>query len=416
MILPFTNDAITFGILMALLGAILYTSNSPHPGWKKLYKFIPAVMMCYFVPALLHWPLGIISPEGSQLYYMASRYLLPASLVLLCLSIDIPAIIGLGPKALIMFLTATVGIMFGGPFALWSVLKFFPDLIPADPDQLWRGLSTIAGSWIGGGANQTAMKEIYQVSDNLFATMIIVDILIGNVWLGILLYGVNKKDSIDKWLKSDVSAIDFLEQKVAAYKASVKREMTTTDLFVLGGVAFGAVGLSHWGSGIVVPFFEQFESTLVSLRLNSFLSGFFWLVVISTAIGFGLSFTRFRKLEGVGASSFGSLFIYILVATIGMKMNVSEIFDNIGLFVVGSIWMVVHITMLVIVAKLIRAPYFFVAVGSTANVGGAASAPVVANAFSPALAPVGALLAVLGYAVGTYGAIICATLMQITVE
>ena len=137
------------------------------------------------------------------------------------------------------------------------------------------------------------------------------------------------------------------------------------------------------------------------------------MVVIATTIGLILSFTKARKLEGVGASKWGSIFIWILVATIGMKMNLGEVFNNLGLFAIGIIWMFIHVLILLIVAKIIKAPFFFVAVGSQANVGGAASAPVVASAFSPSLAPVGVLMAVLGYALGTYGAIICAQLMRI---
>ena len=126
-----------------------------------------------------------------------------------------------------------------------------------------------------------------------------------------------------------------------------------------------------------------------------------------------LSFTRARKLEGAGASKIGSLFLYILVATIGMKMNVLAIFENPGFFAIGLIWIIIHIIILFIVAKIIKAPFFFIAVGSQANIGGAASAPIVASAFHPALAPVGVLLAVLGYALGTYGAYICAQLMRL---
>ena len=126
-----------------------------------------------------------------------------------------------------------------------------------------------------------------------------------------------------------------------------------------------------------------------------------------------LSFTKARELEGVGASRIGSVFIYILVATIGMKMNVLAIFDNPGLFIIGLIWMMIHASMLIAVAKVIKAPFFFMAVGSQANVGGAASAPIVASAFHPSLAPVGVLLAVLGYAIGTYGAWVCGVLMQV---
>ncbi|NCG30160.1 MAG: DUF819 family protein, partial [Bacteroidetes bacterium] len=145
-------------------------------------------------------------------------------------------------------------------------------------------------------------------------------------------------------------------------------------------------------------------------------SGFFWLIVIATTIGLALSFTKLRNYEGAGASKIGVVFIYFLVATIGMKMNVMEIFDNPLLFLVGLLWMAIHVGMMIIVAKLIRAPFFFLAVGSKANIGGAASAPVVAAAFHPSLAPVGVLLAVLGYALGTYGAWICGLLMQAAVQ
>lgn len=411
--IPFSNDAIVFGILMIILGGIMYTSSSDIPFWQRFYRYVPALILCYFVPAIFHWPLGLIDPESSSLYYMASRYLLPASLVLLCLSIDLKAVMGLGTKALVIFFVAAGGIILGGPIALLVCATIAPDLVGVTSDQLWRGLSTIAGSWIGGGANQAAMKEIYQVNDDLFGTMVIVDILIGNTWLGILLYGVNSSERIDRWLKADNSAITQLKDKVEHYRLSIAREMTTRDLYFIGGVAFGAVGLSHLGAQIIVPFLEQYRAPIESMRLNSVLSSFFWMVVIATTIGVGLSFTKVRKLEGVGASRFGSLFIYILVATIGMQMNIGEIYKNLGLFAIGSIWMLIHIATLLIAARLIRAPFFFVAVGSTANVGGAASAPVIATAFHPALASVGILLAVLGYALGTYGAIICAELMRV---
>ena len=408
----FTNDAVAFGLLMIVLAAVFYTNSLDTPGWKKFYRFVPALLLCYFLPALLHWPLGLISGEGSQLYFVASRYLLPASLILLCLSIDLKGIRNLGPKALIMFFAATLGIIIGGPIALLIITNVAPGIIPASPDDIWRGLSTVAGSWIGGGANQTAMKEIFEVSDNLFATMIIVDVVVANIWMGFLLYGANISDKLDLWLKADSSAIEDLKQRVSDYRASIEVIPTTTTLFMLMGVAFGGVALSHWGADVMTPFMKSFAPTLESLRLNSLMSGFFWLIVFSTTIGLVLSFTKAKKLEGVGASRWGTIFIYILVATIGMKMNLGEVWKNLGLFAIGIIWMLVHVGILLITAKLIKAPFFFVAVGSQANVGGAASAPVVASAFSPSLAPVGVLMAVLGYALGTYGAIICAYLMQ----
>jgi len=137
------------------------------------------------------------------------------------------------------------------------------------------------------------------------------------------------------------------------------------------------------------------------------------MISISTIIAILLSFTKAKNYEGAGASKFGSLFIYILVASIGMKMDLTLIFDNLGLIAIGVVWMTIHAFLLIGVAKIIKAPYFFLAIGSQANVGGAASAPVVASAFHPSLATVGVLLAVLGYAIGTVAAILCTILMQL---
>jgi uncharacterized membrane protein len=410
----FTNDAVVLGLLICALAGIFYTAHSEHPFWKKFYTYVPALLLCYFVPALMNWPLGLISGEESNLYFIASRYFLPASLILFCISIDLKGVFGLGPKALIMFFTATAGIILGGPIALLATSWLFPDVIGASPDELWRGLSTIAGSWIGGGANQAAMKEIFDVQDSLFGTMVVVDVVVANIWMAFLLYGANDNVTvrIDKWLKADTSAIENLKKKISDYRSSIEKIPSTLDLFKLMAVAFGGVALSHWGSDHIVPLLERFEPTLKSLRLESIISGFFWIVVISTTYGLIISFTKFRKLEGVGASKWGSVFIYILVATIGMKMNLAEVFDNLGLFAIGIIWMIIHASIMIIVAKMIKAPFFFMAVGSQANVGGAASAPIVASAFSPSLAPVGVLLAVLGYAMGTYGALICAYIMK----
>ena len=407
-----TNDAVIFGLLLTVLALIFYTSSLNTPFWKKFYAFLPALLLCYFIPALLNWPLGIISGESSNLYTIASRYFLPASLILFCLSIDMKAILNLGPKALIMFLTGTVGVILGGPVALLVTAWLFPDVIGAAPDDLWKGLSCIAGSWIGGGANQAAMKEIFSVPEGLFGTMVVIDVVVANVWMGMLLYGASRSEKIDLWLKADTSAIEELKKKISDYRLSIEKIPTTLDLFTLMAVTFGGVAISHLAADIIVPALQSIEPQMKALRLESIISVFFWIVLIATTYGLLISFTRFRKLEGVGASKWGSIFIYILVATIGMQMNLKEVFTNLGLFAIGLIWITIHALLMIGVAKLIRAPFFFMAVGSQANIGGAASAPIVASAFSPSLAPVGVLLAVLGYALGTYGGIVCAYMMK----
>ena len=413
---PFvTNDAIVFGILMLCLGLVFYTENKKTGFFPKFYKYVPALLMCYFLPAIFS-SLGIISPENSQTYFIASRYLLPASLVLMTLSIDLKAIFNLGPKALIMFFTGTIGIVIGGPLAILLISTFSPETVGgADFDAVWRGLATLAGSWIGGGANQAAMLEIYEFNPEKYGGMVTVDIIVANIWMAILLLGVGKRKKIDKWLKADNSAIDALQAKVEEFSEKTTRNPTVTDSIVILSIAFIAVGIAHFGADIVPVFLkENFELVAdPKSALSSFGSGFFWLITIATIIGVLLSFTKAKTYEGAGASKIGSVFIYILVATIGMKVDLSGLLENPGLILIGIVWMTIHALLLILVAKLIRAPFFFLAVGSQANVGGAASAPIVAAAFHPSLATVGALLAVFGYVVGTYGALLCAELMRI---
>lgn len=454
-----TNDAVVFGILAGLLLLVFKTSELPKFG--KFYKVIPALLLCYFLPSIFS-TFGIISPMWidldaakeavrgagfdltgietfkqfknfvlhnevpksllkpfigeSHLYFMASRYLLPASLILLTLSINLGEVFKLGPKAIIMFLTGTVGVIIGGPLAILLFSAVAPDVVGGvAPNEVWRGMTTIAGSWIGGGANQAAMFEVFSeeknlISGSLYSMMITVDIIVAEVWMFFLLLGVGKAAKIDKWFKADSSAVDNLQKHMHEFSQKVARIPSFTDLMVIIGIGLGFTGLSHFLADMIAPWIKtnyEFLDDKFSLG-----SGFFWLIVLATTFGIIMSFTKVRNYEGAGASKVGSVFIYILVATIGMKMNVLAIFDNPGIFLVGLAWMVVHVALLVIVAKLIKAPFFFLAVGSKANIGGAASAPVVAAAFHPALAPVGVLLAVLGYALGTYGALICGYLMQ----
>ena len=409
------DDTIVFGLLALCLGFVFYTSNIKTGFWKKFYGIVPTILMCYLLPGIMT-SIGLISDETSNLYFMASRYLLPAALVLMTLSIDLKAIANLGSKALIMFFTGTAGIIIGGPLAILIVSVFSPETVGgAGPDAVWRGLSTIAGSWIGGGANQAAMFEIFEYNPDKFGGMVLVDIVIANIWMAIILLGVGKTERIDKWLKSDTSSIETLKKKVSEHTAKITRVPTLHDYIIMLALAFTAVGAAH----LFGNYFSEFlKDTFEVVRdktqiLSSLGSTFLWMVVFATIIGIGLSFTKAKNYEGAGASKIGGMFIYILVATIGMQMDLGKVLENPGLIAVGFIWISIHAGLLILVAKLIKAPYFFLAVGSQANVGGAASAPVVAAEFHPSLTSVGILLAVFGYVVGTGGAYLCAILMEI---
>ena len=381
---------------------------------EKFYGVVPTLLLCYLLPALLV-NLKIIAIDESKLYFVSSRYLLPAALILMTLSIDLNKIARLGPKALLMFFTGTFGIIIGGPIALMIVSVILPSAVDGVGfDAIWRGLATIAGSWIGGGANQATMLEVFQYTPSKYGSMVLVDILMANIWLAVLLFGVGKAERIDRWLKADTSQIQALIEKVSQFSEKVNRTPQTSDWVILTGIAFLGVGTAHFFAPLIVDLMALMINEDSSLGIfESLKSNFLWMVVIATVFGIALSFSRFKSYEGVGASKIGGVFIYILVATIGMQMDLSKILENPGLLLIGFVWICIHAALLILVAKLTKSPFFFLAVGSQANVGGAASAPVIAAEFHPSLSSVGILLAVFGYVVGTAGAYFCAILMEI---
>lgn len=404
-----TNDAVVLGILMSILGLVFWSSEVNIPFFKKLYSVIPPILLCYFLPGVLN-SLGIISGVESGLYTIASRYLLPASLVLFTLSLDLREIWKLRKKAGLMFITASLSIMLGGPAAVLIVSLFAPEIVGGEgAEAVWRGLSTVAGTWIGGGANQAAMYEIFKPSADLFSAMVALDVFIAYIWMALLLFGAGKNAQINSFLKADDQSVTEIKDKIEKYQLSIMRIPKMEDIILILAVAFGVTGIAHFGADNIAPWITANAPYLSAFSLTS---GFFWLVIIATTLGMLLSFTKLRNLEGAGASRMGSVLLYVLIATIGMQMNIMAIFERPGVLIVGLVWISIHILIIALVAKLTKTPFFFMAVGSMANIGGPASAPVIASAFHPSLAPVGVLLAVFGYVIGTYGAYICGLMMQ----
>ena len=392
-----TNDAVVLGLLAVILAGVFWASSLPNKGVQRFFAFVPALLLCYFLPSLLT-TFGVVDPETSRLYFIASRFLLPAALVLLTVSADLPAVFRLGPKALIMFFTGTLGVMLGGPIALLLTSWVAPDLMGAGPEAIWRGMATVAGSWIGGSANQTALYEIYGAGPDVFSIWIAVDVIVANIWMAGVLWIAANQVRVNRLLRADASAVDRVREKAEAYETENARIPSLKDLIFIVGVGFGAVGLSH---ALADPLSAWFGANAPWAQRLSLDSSFFWLVLIATVIGVVLSFTPARRLQGPGAAKVGSVFVYILVATVGLNMNIGAILDSPAYFLIGLVWMAVHVLLLFAVAWLIKAPAFFLGVGSMANIGGAASAPVAAAAFHPSLASVGVLLAVVGYIVGT---------------
>lgn len=390
-----TSDIVLFGLIAATLGVIFWLASGPTPFWKKFFAWVPALLLCYFVPAFYN-TVGLIDGENNNLYNpIASRVLLPAALVLLTLSIDLKGILKLGPKLLFVFCAGTFGIALGAAVSFQLMEWIWPAAVAGDT---WKGMAALAGSWIGGGANMVAMREVYQVDATLFGQFAVVDVAMASLLMATLLFIANRSAQIDARSGADTRALDDMKARMAAFEAANARIPTLTDLMVIVGLAFGAVAVAHAIANPLAAWFGAHVAVAPQLSLDS---AFVWVVLLSTAAGLALSFTRVRRLESAGASRIGTVFLYFLIACIGMQMDFTKLFDRLELIAIGVIWMSVHVLVIWGAARLVRAPMFYVGVGSMGNVGAAASAPVIAAAFHPNLAPVGVLLGTVGYATGT---------------
>jgi uncharacterized membrane protein len=391
-----SNDIVAFGLIAATLALIFWTASGPTPWLRRFYAVVPALLLCYFIPAIYNTA-GVIDGGSSAIYKPLSRdVFLPAALVLLTLSIDLKGILGLGPKLLLVFIAGTFGVMLGAPVAFLLMGWIHPETVAGDT---WAGMAAVAGSWIGGGANMVAMREVFNVDATTFGQFAVVDVAVGNTWMAVLLYLAGQAGRIDRRTGADTRALDALRERMARYQAEHSRIPSLTDLMLIIGLAFGLVALAH---ALALPVAGWFGRNFTWAARFSLDSPFVWVVVLATTFGLLLSFTRARSLEGAGASKIGSVLLYFLVASIGMQMDLMALFDRPWLFLLGAMWMGVHILVIWLVARWLRVPLFYFAIGSQGNIGAAASAPVVAGAFHPSLAPVGVLLGTVGYATGTY--------------
>ena len=385
----YINDSFGLLVILLVIPAVIFMIDT-HKKYGKLFKIVPPLVFAYFIPTILT-ALNII-PSEAEIYGHIKRFVLPASLLLLTLAVDIKGIMRLGSKAVIMFFSGTIGVVIGGPIALF----IFRNQLPPD---IWKGMAALAGSWIGGGANFIAIGKSVGTTDAMLGLMVVVDVLVANIWTGILLYMASRYKAIDKRLKADNSMIEELKNKVVNFQEKTNRVSTTTDYMIIMALAFGGAWLAYLVGNMLPEFGDIISHTT-------------WKIIIITTLGVIFSFTKVRNLEGAGASKLGTVMLYLLIGVIGAAADLKEVVQYPYLFAMGLTWILVHVIIMLTVMKLIKAPLFFMAVGSQANIGGAASAPIVASAFHPALATVGVMLGIAGYVVGTYAALICASILQ----
>ncbi len=371
-----------FGYLAAVFATIFWVSEMP--ALQKLFRITPAVIYCYFVPTL-STTVGII-PMASPVYEWMTRYLLPVALLLLMITVDLKSILKLGRTALIMVTAGSIGIMIGAQIAYLLFARWLPP-------EGWKGLAALTGSWIGGTANMVAIAESVGTPDAIMGPIIVVDTVVGYGWMGVLLFLSAWQVVFDRRLRADTSALAETNRLLADLDTH-RRPTELRDIAIILGVGFAGAILA-----------VQLGAALPVLGDPTIISHTTWAVLIVVTGGLLLSFTPVRNLEEAGASKVGYAALYLLLTAIGAQGNLLEVLAAPAFFFAGVLVITIHVAVMLAVAKVIKAPFFFVATGSVANIGGAGTAPIVASVYHPAMAPVGLLMAVAGYILGIYGAL-----------
>lgn len=385
-----SDPMMVFAFLAMLVALVFWLSGLER--LKKTFEYIPPVIYIYFLP-MIATTVGI-TPSSSPAYDWTTRYLLPFALLLLMISIDLKSVLKLGPIALFMVVAGTVGIVIGGPISLLLFKGFLPE-------DAWMGFAALSGSWIGGTANMVAIAESVGTPESAFGPIIVVDTVVGYGWMGVLLLFSGYQALFDKKTGASTTAMEETNRRLSEMDRS-RAPTTLRDVAVMIGMGMaGAVASVKMGE------------TLPALGDPTIISGTTWAVLIIVTGGLLLSFTRLREYEKVGASGLGYTALYLLLAGIGAQADLKAVMQAPLYLAAGVVWIAIHVAVLLVAARIVRAPLFFVATGSMANIGGAASAPVVAGVYHPAMAPVGLLMAVAGYILGIYGGLACAWLLGI---
>ena len=371
-----------FGYLAAVFAAIFWVSE--FPALQKVFRITPAVIYCYFVPKL-STIVGII-PMASPVYDWMTRYLLPVALLLLMITVDLKSILKLGRTALIMVTAGSIGIMVGAQIAYLVFARWLPP-------EGWKGLAALTGSWIGGTANMVAIAESVGTPDAIMGPIIVVDTVVGYGWMGVLLFLSAWQVLFDRRLKADTTSLAETN-KLLAELDTQRKPTQLRDIAIILGLGFAGAVLA-----------VQLGAALPALGDPTIISHTTWAVLIVVTGGLLLSFTPIRNLEEVGASKVGYAALYLLLTAIGAQGNLMEVLSAPAFFFAGVLVITIHVAVMLVVAWIIKAPFFFVATGSVANIGGAGTAPIVASVYHPAMAPVGLLMAVVGYILGIYGAL-----------
>lgn len=357
---------------------------------KKIFSILSPITMIY-LGLMIFCTLKVWDLNATASTYSAMRNpLLYAMIFIMLLRCDLKKIIRLGPKMLIGFLAATLSIGLG--FVI-SYAIFHGALGP----EAWKTLGALCGSWMGGGGNMLAIQAVYDIDESMMVYAIVVDSVVPSIYVMFLLWAINKHEKFNNWTKANTRLIDEVGESLAEEAKANNKPLVWQNILILLGVGFLVSALAQDAGVKINALLPVFDKTT-------------WTVLVVTALGVIFALTPLGKLKGTEEIS--NVLLYTVVAFIASRADLSAITDAPMWLVAGAFIMIFHIVIMILLAKLMKMDLFTCCVASLANIGGTATAPVLAGTYSTALVSVGIIMALLGYVIGTGGGLVVAQLMS----
>lgn len=385
------TNGFTYVAVLIFMAAVLVTLDKSSTGvMKKFFSYVPAVVLCYLI-AMLLCTLKVWDMEATKPAYTALKnnmtYAMIFAMLLRC---DIRKVIKLGPKMLIGVLSATATIVVGFIVA-FLLMK---GVIGSDA---WMGLGALCGSWIGGSGNMVAVQTALDISEADMGYALVIDSIDYSLWVMFLLWAIQLAPKFNKWTKADTKVLDEVSVRLEEEAKANTKPITFQSLILLIG---SALLVSAVASNLGTMLYD----------LTNFSDKATWTVLVVTAIALVAAVTPLGKVAGSGEVS--NLLLYTVIGLLASRASLLELGDAPAWIITGFIVLLIHAVLLIIICKLLKLDMFTAGVASLANIGGTASAPVLAGSYSGALVPVGILMALVGYVIGTPVAIVCARIMS----
>ena len=379
-----TDGVLMLGVLLGLSGLLIVLERTT--GWK-LFRFVPGMVLMYLLCATLN-SLGVFGQDDATREPIAQvkEVLLPAMILLFLFGCDLRKIIRLGPKLLLTMFVASAS-LFASMIGVYAIFQGFLH------SEAWKVFGALLASWTGGSANMVAVQDILQAPENIFGYALITDTLIYSIWLMLMFASVAVSPRFNRWTKADTSYLDTH----AGEADDEKRPVTATSLAI---VIFGSIFVSSvaiWVGGMLPEWGQVINATT-------------WTIVIVSVLGLIIAVTPLGATAG--SSEIATLMLFVVIGQIASGSDFSAITQAPLYLLIGLLVVLIHAAIMVIYAKLTRTELFSLAVASTANIGGIASAPVVASAFNRQLVPVGVLMALIGSFAGTFLGLASAQIMM----